>query len=724
MKTKYCLLFLGAAFASTPQLIQAQETFPIKKHLLSNATSLQRDSMTAEIRSNTLKTIEDTVIKSREKNIDAVVISGTLKEVKKSDSPVPIEIYSSKFFKANPTPSIFESLQNVNGVRPQLNCNVCNTGDIHINGLEGPYTMVAIDGMPIVSGLSTVYGLTGIPQALIDRVEIVKGPASTLYGSEAVGGLINIITKSVKNAPRFSADIMSSDWLDVNLDIGTQFNIGEKAESLVGINYFNYQNKLDKNGDGFTDITLQDRISLFNKWNFERSENRLFNVAARYVYEERWGGEMNFEKKFRGGDEVYGESIYTNRWETLGVYQLPFNDSVMFQFSLNGHYQDSFYGTTSYDAKQIIGFGQLTWSKIYKKHDVLIGGAYRHTYYDDNTVATSIGSANGFQNEPSVIRLPGIFVQDEITFNPTNKMLLGIRYDYNSIHGTVLTPRVNYKWNSAEKKDILRLSFGTGYRVANVFTEDHAALTGARTVEFLDDLKPEKSLNGNINYERKIYIGSNVINLDATAFYTYFYNRIVPDYLTDQNKIIYANLNGHAVSKGVSLNLDMKFVNGLKVLAGATVMDVSITDNGVTSRQLLTEAFSGVWTISYTIRPWDLSFNYTGNIYGPMDLPLLGLLDDRASRSPVYSLQNIQMTKHFKNGFEIYGGVKNLLNFTPAANSIARPFDPFDKEVTFNGDGQVVATPNNPNALTFDPSYVYSSNQAIRGFLGVRYEFK
>ena len=105
-----------------------------------------------------------------------------MKEVSRLESPVPVEVYSPVFFKANPTPSIFESLQNVNGVRPQLNCNVCNTGDIHINGLEGPYTMILIDGMPIVSGLSTVYGLTGIPQALIERMEIVKGPASTLYG--------------------------------------------------------------------------------------------------------------------------------------------------------------------------------------------------------------------------------------------------------------------------------------------------------------------------------------------------------------------------------------------------------------------------------------------------------------------------------------------------------------------------------------------------------------
>src|SRR5690606_28508903 len=116
-------------------------------------------------------------------DLNEVVISGTLKEVIKLDSPVPVEVYTSSFFNANPTPSIFEALQNINGVRPHLNCNICNTGDIHINGLEGPYTMILIDGMPIVSGLSTVYGLSGIPQSLIDRVEIVKGPASMLYGS-------------------------------------------------------------------------------------------------------------------------------------------------------------------------------------------------------------------------------------------------------------------------------------------------------------------------------------------------------------------------------------------------------------------------------------------------------------------------------------------------------------------------------------------------------------
>ena len=683
-------------------------------------SSIGYNTKTIEITFNKDEKIIQNFSLVSDNSLDEIVVSGNLKPVSKSASSVPVDVYSKSFFKKNPTPSIFESLQNVNGVRPQLNCNVCNTGDIHINGLEGPYTFVLIDGMPIVSGLSTVYGLTGIPQALIQRVEVVKGPASTLYGSEAVGGIINIITKKPSNSPMLFVDSFSSSWEEINTDIGFKYNASKKIQGLLGINYFNYQNIIDNNNDNFTDLTLQNRISIFNKLNIERSNNKLFTIAFRYVYEDRWGGETNWNKSFRGTDLVYGESIYTSRWETFGTYELPTTENIRLQFSANGHHQDSFYGTDSYKADQLIAFGQLVYNKkIKKKHDLLFGIAYRNTTYDDNTFATS--ESDGVTNKPSIIHLPGVFIQDEMNLTNQHKLLIGARYDYNSLHGTIFSPRVNYKWNSKNNKNILRFSVGNGFRVANIFTEDHAALSGAREVVFEGELSPETSWNANVNYVKKISINNTLVSLDASGFYTHFNNRILPDYETDPNKIIYANLNGFSVSKGVSLNSDISFPLGLTMNIGATLMDVSIHENNIKKRQLLTESFSGVWSISYKIKKNRIKIDYTGNVYGPMKLPLLSELDPRKGESPWFSIQNIQVTKNIGASWEMYGGIKNILNFTPARNSIARSFDPFDSGVVFNSSGEATATANNPYALTFDPSYVYASNQGIRGFLGLRY---
>ena len=659
--------------------------------------------------------------------LNEVVVTGTMKEVSRLESPVPVEVYTPTYFKKNPTPNVFEALQNVNGVRPQLNCNVCNTGDIHINGLEGPYTMVLIDGMPIVSSLSTVYGLSGIPNSLIERIEVVKGPASSLYGSEAVGGLINIITKKPQNAPLISADVFGTSWGEYNTDLSLKLNAGKKASVLTGINYFNFQNRVDNNKDNFTDMTLQNRISVFQKWNFDRKDNRIFSIAARYMYEDRWGGDMRWEKQFRGGDSIYGESIYTKRWEVLGNYQLPTKEKLMLSFSYNNHDQNSVYGTTSYIAQQNIAFTQLTWDKKIGRNDFLLGTALRYTFYDDNTPATASADTLNQQTQPQKTWLPGLFIQDEISITDKHKVLLGFRYDYNSYHGNIFTPRFAYKW-TVNDKNILRLNAGTGYRVVNLFTEDHAALTGARIVEIKNELNPEQSYNVNLNYIRKFYAKNGTfIGLDASAFYTYFNNRIVGDYETDPNKIIYDNLNGFAESKGVSLNIDVAFNNGLKIIAGGTLMENTLTENGITEQQILTENFTGVWAVSYKIKKAKLSIDYTGNVYSPMRLPLLGDTDPRSPNSPWWSIQNIQLTfDGFKN-FQIYGGVKNLLNWTPNKGNpfiIARTNDPFDKDVQFGSNGQVIATANNPNALTFDPTYMYAPNQGARVFLGVRYSFK
>lgn len=650
--------------------------------------------------------------KVRMSTLDDVVLTGTIKPFSRSKSPVAVEVYSQKFFQKNPTPSIFEAIAMVNGVKPQLNCSVCNTGDIHINGLEGPYTMILIDGMPIVSSLSTVYGLSGIPNSLVERIEVVKGPASSIYGSEAMGGVINIITKNALTAPKLSVDMMTSTWSENNLDVSTKFNIGKKAASLLSVNYFSFKEKIDQNKDNFTDAALQSRVSVFNKWNFQRKENRQASFAMRYLYEDRFGGEMQWDRSHRGSSEVYGESIYTNRAEVFGLYQWPLKEYIVTQFSYNYHDQNSFYGSNPYNALQKVAFAQTYWSKKLGNHDLTGGLTFKRTFYDDNTPGTLSG--DGITNAPMKSPIWGAFVQDQWEISEKHTVLAGYRFDYDKIHHEVHSPRFAWKF-SPNPYHTLRFNFGTGFRVVNLFTEDHAALTGSREVLIKSDLKPERSVNGNLNYIWKIPVGTRLLQFDASAFYTYFSNKIVGDFDTDPDKIIYDNLHGYGISRGASMNVDFSFSFPLSVNVGVTYLDVyqKFDDGNKKSQQLHAPKWSGTYNLSYKFAN-NLAVDFTGQFYGPMRLPVLPN-DYRPEYSPFYSLANIQVSKSFKSGFEVYGGIKNLFNFTPK-DPLMRPFDPFDKYA----DDPI----SNPNHYTFDTAYGYAPMQRIRGFLGVKYTLK
>ncbi|MEX1001096.1 MAG: TonB-dependent receptor [Crocinitomicaceae bacterium] len=632
-----------------------------------------------------------------ELELNTVVITGTMRETSVANSAVKIQVLSEEFFKASPVNSVIEAMQTVNGVQEQVNCGVCGTNDIHINGMEGPYTLVLIDGMPIVSGLSSVYGFNGIPTSIIERVEIVKGPSSTLYGTEAVGGVINIITKTPEKLPLLQLNTNYNNHQELHSSFAVTPRIGKRLYTTISGDYYYNDRRMDFNEDGFTDIPLNNRISIFNKWQLnDKKDQMIFSLAGRYYNEDRFGGVMDWEKEHRGSDSVYGESIKTERIELIGTYIFPIkNRNLKLDVSANVHKQNSWYGDVSYSAFQQVFFSNLIWSqKIKKRHYILGGLTNRHQIYKDNT--PSMTDENTY--------VPGIFIQDEFDWTDELKMLGGMRLDYHQDHGLIFSPRFSLK-KQFGAFTALRFNYGTGFRQVHLFTEDHAFVSGARDVVILEELRPERSHNATLNLNHT-YTALGYGNLDVDIFYTYFQNKIVPDFDQDPNLIVYENLDGYGTTRGVAFAVNHSFTFPLRVRMGVTFMDVfeKVEDaegNVSKNEQFFAPKFSGTFGLNYHWKKADISFNYQGRVMGSQRLPEFTGEFERPDKSPWYTVQNFQLTKTFKKlNLEVYTGIKNIFNYTQPSPLI---------------------DPQNPFGDNFDTSYAYAPLQVRRFFLGLRW---
>lgn len=638
------------------------------------------------------------------------VISIVDKQLKKSTNAVNTDIISISQLTQIQSSNFFESLKQINGLRPQITCNVCQAGELQINGMSGPYTLVLIDGMPIVSALASVYSMTSINADIIDRIEVTKGPAAAIYGSDAMGGALNIITKSAANAPKFSIKSQLSSYGEWNNELSFKIQ-KKKFSNLLSANYYRMNTPWDLNTDGFTDITLQNRITVFDKLQFERKNYRQASFAVRLLNEERNGGQLNWNKNLRGSDSIYGEYIQTQRAELLGNYQMPLRLPTFLMFSYNFHQQNSYYGTTHLFANQHNVFVQLS-AEVFrnKKYGVNMGISYRQTYYDDNTVATHHSEKN--KTNPQINTMPGLFIQSDWNPNNTHNVTLGARLDYHPEHGLIPSPRLHYK-ASINNFNKIKFGYGRGFRVVNLFTEDHAALSGSRTIIIQKNLKPESSHNFSMNYLSTLVLKDAYLNFDLGLFYNYFNNRIIGDFDSDPTQIIFANLEGYGTSRGVSIGLDAELPHDIEFTAGGLFNEVFSVNHGNYSQQIQAPKWSGVWSLNKKFQKIDLTISLNGNITGPMRLPVQPN-DFRPEYSPTYFLLNFGITKKFAKNLELSLSGRNLLNFIPKY-ALMRPQDPFNK---YANDSL-----QNPNGYTFDTSYNYAPIQGIQLIFGVKYSF-
>lgn len=657
--------------------------------------------------------------------MEAVVVTGTMKPTYVSDSPIKVEVITARqleTFLPSAGASIMDNLQLVNGVQEVVACGVCFTNSISINGLPGPYTAVLMDGTPIYGNLASVYGLNGIPNMIIDRFEVIKGPSSTLYGSEAVAGVINIITKDPAKQPVLSVDIMGTTHLESFGNIAVAPKIGNST-GFIGLNYAYLNDFEDFNQDGFGDGINMDRISLFSKWNLHRKIGKTFTLAGKYYYEDRRNGVEQFlqnrnYRQLRGDATIYGESIYTHRAELFGTFVFDTQADLKIDFSLSHHDQDSYYGSDYYRATQQIAFANLIWNVETPKHDFLFGLTSRYNAYDDNSAATETLQNGQLLNQPNNQFIPGIFVQDEWTPNEKWTLLPGLRLDHYQAHGPILAPRLSVKYKPGTYTT-LRSNFGTGFRIVNLFTEDHAFITGQRQVEITEALEPEQSYNLSLNVIQ-VYAGlGGSGTLDLEGYFTHFTNKILPDYDTP-GKIIYANSEGYARTMGLGLSLNHQFLIPLAFNLGLNVQRVTETEpdeNG----QLQTRAvefaprWSGILTLNYDWKAAGLVVAYTARATGPMALPEvfdLGsdgepLPNPRPTVSQPFSLHNFQVSKRFDEQWSIYAGLQNIFDFRQQTSPL----------IGYND-------PTAPLGFSdyFDTSYAYAPLHGREFYLGVQWK--
>lgn len=643
-----------------------------------------------------------------------VVVTGSLRPVERSESAIPVFVLNSSVFQRISSPRLMDALPLLPGIRLHYDCNVCEAPGLRFNGLPGPYTLIVIDGMPVMGALASTYGLYGFPSGMIQRMEVTRGPGSVLYGTEAMGGVINVLTTNPDIAPSLHAEQLVTSWGEVTTQLSSAYRMG-KWRMLTGVYHHHFGSRIDRNGDNFLDMALQERVSVFQKIRFSDE----LDVLLRYYYEDRLGGTVEGQHHHRHTHDKYVESIFTNRAEWLMKYTPRNIKPLQVWWSASGHRQNSVYGEDYFHAEQRMMNLQAIWNDASGKLQYTIGSALRYQFYNDNTTATTLMDTE--QDAPEVFWMPAIFSDVALPWRDIT-LTAGIRADHHPVHGIVPTGRLGALYRAG--RHTLRATHGSAFRVVNLFAEEHAALSGAREVVIHAQLRPERVAGQYIDWEFSLLKPDYYFKSTVGVFSNVFSNRILPDYDSDPQKIIFANLEGKLTHKGLNLQLEWGSGGKWDFSVGGALQDMRLIEEGKRELPPFVERMNFQSLTGYTFG--NNRIDISSFTYSPMRLPLAGALDPRPEFSPWFTHLNIQYSFRPAGRYAVTFGVKNVLDFVPWRGLpflIARADDPFDERVQFDADGHPLATADNPFALTFDPTYAFTSLQGRRFFFQWSFKF-
>lgn len=677
--------------------------------------------------------------------LDEVVVTGDRNEKNRRESSVIVNTITPKLFNTANAVTLSEGLNFSPGVRMENDCQNCGFNQVRMNGMEGPYSQILINGRPIFSGLAGVYGLELIPSNILERIEVVRGGGSALYGSNAIAGTINLILKDpIHNSYEFGVTGgLSGVGIDESGDPAGDYSVNgntsvvseDHKTGMALYGFYRDRQPFDANGDEFSELTKIKNTTFGSRF-FHRFGMRS-KLSADF---------FNIKEERRGGDRFDYPPHESNITEAVNhditsgalTFDLFTRETDLWSVYFAGQQvlRDSYYGAN----KSLKDYGKtrgFTYSlgTQYNAHftnsELTIGLENREEWLKDKKLGY-VDWENAVIVDGEIVEVPhtentivadqksntiGAFAQYGIDLKKLD-VSLGARFDHYAItdkeaegdrkSGHVFSPRITLKYDVLNDFQA-RLSYSQGYRAPQIFDEDlHIETSGSRQVIHQNDpaLKQETSHSfmASVDYNRQL--GKIFFGFLAEGFHTRLNDAFVNEYGTpDENGVVVytrTNTDGGAAVKGVNMELNLQKGDNLSVKSGFTVQSSHYEEAQEfdETRFFRTPENYGYLTLDF--KPvHDLGVSPTANYTGKMLIPYFGnqLSDPEAGElrrsDPFLDLGlKVRYGIHLNGAtLQIFSGMKNIFNAYQ---------DDFDR-----GD-------------TRDPGYVYGPGLPRTIYLGLK----
>ena len=677
-------------------------------------------------------------------NLEEVVVSADRSEQKRTEAPVIVNTIGSKIFHSSQSQTLGEGLNFSPGLRLENNCQNCGFSQVRMNGMEGPYSQILINSRPIFSGLAGVYGLELIPSNMIEKIEVVRGGGSALYGSNAIAGTINIvlkdaITNSYEGGLNYAQTGVGTNGsggsaadYSINFNTSVVSNNRESGLSLYG--FTRNRAMYDANNDGFSELAPLGNLTFGAKAFHRFGQRDKLAIDFFAINEERNGGNM---QDYPLHERDIAEAV-EHRMKVAGIiYEHYIRDYDMLSIYASGQFlnRDSYYGAE----QSLSDYGNS------RDHTFNMGLQYK-AVFGNFSLVSGIENTSGFLLDKklgypdldnaiisgdSLLSLPhtdntviadqssittGIFAQYELKLKDF-KAVLGARYDHYEIRdmayegeesksGNVFSPRISLMYRILESLQA-RLSYSQGYRAPQIFDEDlHIETSGSRQVIHRNDpdLKQETSHSVMASLDFNRQLGRVYTGLLAEAFYTRLADAFANEYgEPDENgTVIYTRVNsdGGAWVQGINLEFKLRPAKDISLISGFTLQTSEFEEPQDFGE---THFFRSPDSYGFLVLDWDFAGGFclsvTGRYTGKMLVPYFGTENPEGelrTSEPFYNTGLKIAYTVILNGasVEFSGGIKNILNSYQ---------DDFDY------------------GINRDPAYIYGPLAPRTMFVGIRF---